>query len=366
MKLIWKNFSRNKSITLAAVAAVAALTLFVLLYMNSIRIYQQELRNTYANMTVEGWIEGSKKGRAPVLTREEYTAVVESGFVANHSAQITCSGLSEQGIWLYGLEKAETEPNLAAELSYVQWQEGWDSSLFGGSGPVCLAPRGAGLELGETMVFPLKKDSPETLELTVVGLYGSYGGGMLQRFYCPLTPLREAFLAAGLSFNYSGLDVVFTGLENLETFKAAMLEQGLHTGEAKLRIDDTLMQQTTGQLKQQIALLEGLLPVLLVLVAAIGFVLSFLLLRGRKKEAAVLRSLGMRRNAVFTVLLGETALQAAIGCLSGCGLTLLLADATAFAPDQLLLLWACDLLGGGVAAWKISGVNVFNIMTAKE
>ncbi|MBQ6712058.1 MAG: hypothetical protein IJN18_06995 [Clostridia bacterium] len=366
MKLIWKNFSRNKSITLAAVAAVAALTLFVLLYMNSIRIYQQELRNTYANMTVEGWIEGSKKGRAPVLTREEYTAVVESGFVANHSAQITCSGLSERGIWLYGLEKAESEPNLAAELSYVQWQEGWDSSLFGGSGPVCLAPRGAGLELGETMVFPLKKDSPEKLELTVVGLYGSYGGGMLQRFYCPLTPLREAFLAAGLSFNYSGLDLVFTDLENLETFKAAMLEQGLHTGEAKLRIDDTLMQQTTGQLKQQISLLQALLPVLLMLTAAIGFGLSFLLLRGRKKEAAILRSLGMRRHLVFVTLLAESSLQALTGSLLGTLAALLFAGSHVLHWASIAALLVSYLIGGAVAVWKLAGVNVFTVMTARE
>lgn len=366
MKLIWKNFSRNKSITLAAVAAVAALTLFVLLYMNSIRIYQQELRNTYANMTVEGWIEGSKKGRAPVLTREEYTAVVESGFVANHSAQITCSGLSERSIWLYGLEKAESEPNLAAELSYVQWQEGWDSSLFGGSGPVCLAPRGAGLELGETMVFPLKKDSPETLELTVVGLYGSYGGGMLQRFYCPLTPLREACLAAGLSFNYSGLDLVFTDLENLETFKAAMLEQGLHTGEAKLRIDDTLMQQTTGQLKQQISLLQALLPVLLILTAAIGFGLSFLLLRGRKKEAAILRSLGMRRRRVFVTLLTESGLQALTGSLLGMLTALLFVGTNALHWPGIAALLVSYLTGGTVAVWKLAGVNVFTVMTARE
>ena len=367
MKLIWKNFSRNKSITLAAVAAVAALTMFLLLYMNSIRVYQQELHNTYANMTVEGWVEGSKKGRAPVLTREEYAAIMESGFVAAHSAQITCSGLSEHSIWLYGLEKAETEPNLAAELSYVQWQEGWDSSLFGGRDLVCLAPRGTGLALGETMTFPLKKDSPETLALTVVGLYGSdSGGGMLQRFYCPLTPLREAYLSADLPFHYSGLDLIFTDLAKLETFKAAMLEVGLHTGEAKLRIDDTLMQQTTGQLKQQISLLQALLPILLMLTAAIGFGLSFLLLRGRNKEAAILRSLGMRRHRVFVTLLAESILQALTGSLLGALAALLLAGSDAFNGPCIAALLASYLIGGAIAVWRLAGVNVFTIMTARE
>ena len=365
MKLIWKNFIRNKNVTLAAVAAVTAMTLFLMLYMNSIRIYQQELSNTYAAMTVEGWVEGNKKGRTPVITQTEYTVIVDSGFVAEHNARISCSSLSSAGQWLYGLEEPRGETNLAAELPYLQWREGFDESLFDGDDSVCVAPRSARLMLGDTVTFPLKRDSAEVLELTVVGLYGGGGGGV-QNFYCPLASLRNAYQGAGLSFNYSGLDLIFTDLANLEVFKTAMLEAGLHIGEAQLRIDDSTMQQTTGQLKQQIALLQELLPVLLVLAATIGFGLSFLLLRGRKKEAAVLRSLGMRRSAVFTVLLGETALQAATGCLLGCGIALLLAGAAAFQPDQLLLLWACDLLGGGVAAWKISGVNVFNIMTAKE
>ncbi len=366
MKLIWKNFIRNKDVTLAAVAAVAALTLFLLLYENSIRVYQQELGNTYAAMTVEGWVEGTKKGRAPVLTREEYTAIVDSGFVSDHSAQITCSSLSEHSIWLYGLEAPEKAPDLAAFLPHIQWQEGWDKSLFRGSEPVCVAPRGADLELGETMVFPLKKDSPETLKLTVVGLYGSFGGGSLQRFYCPLIPLRDACLSAGLPFNYSGLDLVFADLANLEAFKAAMLEKGLHTGEARLRIDDTLMQQTTGQLKQQISLLQAFLPVLLMLTAAIGFGLSFLLLRGRKKEAAILRSLGMRRQQVFFLLLAESVLQALTGSLLGTLTALLFVGPAAFDEACIAALLASYLIGGAAAVRKLAGVNVFTVMTARE
>lgn len=366
MKLIWKNFSRNKSVTLAAVAAVTALTLFLLLYMNSIRVYQQELHNTYAAMTVEGWVEGNRKGRAPVITQEEYATIMDSGFVWSHSARISCSSLSSQSIWLYGLEEAETEPNLAAELPYIQWQKGWDGSLFRGSELVCVAPRGAGLALGETMVFPLKKDSAETLELTVVGLYGSSSTGALQSFYCPLTPLRDAYLSTGLPFNYSGLDLVFTQLAELETFKAAMLEAGLHTGEARLRIDDTLMQQTTGQLKQQIFLLQALLPVLLILTAAIGFGLSFLLLRGRKKEAAILRSLGMRRHRVFVTLLAESILQALVGSLLGTLTALLFAGPDIFNGACIAALLTNYLIGGAMAVWKLAGVNVFTIMAARE
>ena len=123
MKLIWKNFIRNKNVTLAAVAAVTAMTLFLMLYMNSIRIYQQELSNTYAAMTVEGWVEGNKKGRTPVITQTEYTVIVDSGFVAEHNARISCSSLSSAGQWLYGLEEPRGETNLAAELPYLQWRE---------------------------------------------------------------------------------------------------------------------------------------------------------------------------------------------------------------------------------------------------
>ena len=174
------------------------------------------------------------------------------------------------------------------------------------------------------------------------------------------------FRSAGLSFNYSGLDLVFARLAELETFKAAMQEAGLHTGEARLRIDDTLMQQTTGQLKQQISLLQGLLPVLLILTATIGFGLSFLLLRGRKKEAAILRSLGMRRHRVFVILLAESILQALAGSLLGTLTALLFVGPDVFNGVCIAALLASYLIGGAAAIWKLAGINVFTIMTARE
>ena len=79
-----------------------------------------------------------------------------------------------------------------------------------------------------------------------------------------------------------------------------------------------------------------------------------------------MRSLGMRRGQVAGVFLCEATAQAAVGVLAG-GLAACAAlGTTAFQPKYLLLVLTFFLLGGATAVWKISGVNVFNIMTARE
>ena len=155
-------------------------------------------------------------------------------------------------------------------------------------------------------------------------------------------------------------------LRDLDRFKEQMRQLGMDKGTAVLVINDALLREVTTQLGRQIRLLEGVLPILLLLVAGIGFGLSFLLLQGRKKEAAVLRSLGMRRGQVAGVFLTESAARALAGVVLGGALAWAILGATAFQPGYLALVLVCFLLGGAAAVWKISGINVFTILTARE
>ena len=145
-----------------------------------------------------------------------------------------------------------------------------------------------------------------------------------------------------------------------------MKAAGLDKGSSQLVIHDALFQRVTRQFRQQIRLMNTLLPVLLAITAGIGFGLSFLLLQGRKKEAAVLRSLGMRRGQVAGVFLTESAARALAGVVLGGALAWAILGATAFQPGYLALVLVCFLLGGAAAVWKISGITVFTILTARE
>lgn len=142
------------------------------------------------------------------------------------------------------------------------------------------------------------------------------------------------------------MEIDSQNLAELDDFKAKMKKLGLDTGETRVVINDSQLQTVTSQLKRQVRLLETLLPVLLVLIAAIGFGSSFLLLRGRIREAAELCSLGMNRASVFGASLLENLLQAVLGQSIACIVGWFAFGGGALQPQYLMALLLCYLLGG--------------------
>ena len=203
--------------------------------------------------------------------------------------------------------------------------------------------------------------------LTVVGLYGSeYDGYNGVTYYCPLPVLRGLYEENGMPFSYCGLEMELCNTRELGTFKAQMRELRLDGGMTRLVVNDALLLSVTTQLQRHIELLKALLPLLFAFAAAIGFVLSFLLLRGRRREAAVMRSLGAKRRRVFATLLLETAMQAASGAALGALAAFLISGRDALCLLSITLVLACYLFGGAAAALHFARVNVLKLMAARE
>ena len=218
------------------------------------------------------------------------------------------------------------------------------------------------------MQLPLgKAKSEQVIQLTVVGLYGKEYRSAEDSiiYYCPLGVLEDYLHENQQEITYNVLEMELQKLNRLGEFKAQMSKLGLEKGSARLTVNDALLQQVTAKFRQHIRLLNTLLPVLLAVVAGIGFGLSFLLLRGRKKEAAVLRSLGTRRGQVFGIFLCETAVQALSGTLLGGLLAGFAMGKSAFVPQYLAMVLGCFLLGGGAAVWQLAKANVFTVMTGE-
>lgn len=362
MKMAFRSFVRNRKVTLISIAAVLAMTAFLMAFTNSIRINQASLDDAYDNLEVKAHITASTALADPYLEEERYQAIVDSGFVAEHAAMVRFK--QSGSTTLRGVSNPSIDSMLEEALLFTTWQEGYDESILQGDQPVCLAPANSGVELGEQKEFFLI-EKETVVSLTVVGLY-ELGYSSARAYYCSLDWLLDACHELGVTVHYNALEMRLGNLRQLDVFKSQMKQLGMDSGGAILVINDTLLREVTSQLNRQIRLLESVLPILLALVAGIGFGLSFLLLRGRKKEAAIMRSLGMRRWQVAGVFLTEAAMQALTGTLVGGLLSYIVIDTTMFQLKYLVLVLACFLLGGAVAVWKISGVNVFNIMTARE
>ena len=366
MKYVWKTLIRNKRITLAAVAAVAALTFFLSVFTSSIQSSREQLKRIYEVTTVTARVAGYNTGVNASIGEELYRAILDSGFIKTHWALI--QNKTEQQDLLRALNKTALVPDLEGWEPYIIWQEGYDITALEGDARVCLAPRSLELELGETVTLPLGGEYRKLhMELTVVGLYGKEyrSADELDVYYCPLTAMEDFLRENQQEITYNILEMELQKLDRLGDFKTQMTGLGLEKGSARLTVNDALLQQVTAKFRQHIRLLNTLLPVLLTIVAGIGFGLSFLLLRGRKREAAVLRSLGTRRGQVFGMFLSETALQALLGTLLGGGLAWAALGKTAFQLQYLTLVLCCFLLGGAAAVWQLAKANVFTVMTGE-
>jgi len=366
MKYVWKTLIRNKRITLAAVAAVAALTFFLSVFTSSIQSSREQLKRIYEVTTVTARVAGYNTGVNASIGEELYRAILDSGFIKAHWALI--QNKTEQQDLLRALNKTALVPDLEGWEPYITWQEGYDITALEGDARVCLAPRSLELELGETVTLLLGGEYRKLhMELTVVGLYGKEyrSADELDVYYCPLTAMEDFLRENQQEITYNILEMELQKLDRLGDFKTQMTELGLEKGSARLTVNDALLQQVTAKFRQHIRLLNTLLPVLLTIVAGIGFGLSFLLLRGRKREAAVLRSLGTRRMQVFGMFLSETTLQALLGTLLGGGLAWAALGKTAFQLQYLSLVLCCFLLGGAAAVWQLAKANVFTVMTGE-
>lgn len=361
MRYALRSFWRNRRLTLCAALVVLLCTGFLLIFAQSLESYRQGLNDSFSRLHATAQIRAAEADGTARLLPEQYRAIVDSGFVASHSAMAE-RRISSQQV-LRGLDDPTIDSALRDCLDAVEWNPGYDASVFSGTEAVCLVPDGQTTE--STLHLHIGK---QQYAFTVAGVYGNAytrreGASV---FYCPLAVLQDIYGAEELSFTYCGLELELQQLDRLDTFKAQMKELGLDSGDTRLVIHDSQLQTITTQLRRQVRLLETLLPVLLALIAAISGASAFLLLRGRRREAAIMRTLGKPRVCVFGTFLTEIALQALLGAVPGWIAGLLLTDGQALPlryPASLLL---CVLLGGGIAVWRLSGINVFTAMTVRD
>lgn len=362
MKMAWRNFVRNKGPSAASVLAVAALAAFLLVFINNISLSEAELDNAYATIPVNAYIANVSAGKLPIISEDRLAAITSSGFVANYRVAAQCT-INKQDT-LIGLENADAYTVLKEYLDDIQWLEGCGADILASAQNVCIVPQSMGLEIGAALAIKLDAAGKET-EFTVAGVYPMIGT-TASAIYCPLEAFKQLHLLNGKRITYSMLEMELCNTRALADFRAEMDALGLKGGSAKLVINDALLNNVTEQLNKQISLLKTLLPVLFALIIIIGFGISFLLLRRRKREAAVMRSVGATRGTVLRILLGECTMQCFCGAALGAAAVFAAIGGSVGRLSIALAVAVCYLAGGALAAYRLVNVNVLKLMTSKE
>ena len=412
---LWHMAWRRKAACLLVVISTMAATVFMLFYPSLIDNTRKRLEETYSGITVTGSILSEDK-IAPAVSGNMWKKMQQSGYfrplygsasfvirtfpkdILEESAgegaseqqkliafqNLLASFEEEDSGGVSGSMKAcssfSAEDELVRIREDIRWLEGYDESCLEGDERICIISDKWGYAPGDTIPLlarvPVSKTQLEGIfHLKVAGTYP----GKITKFAAvmPLKTMEDLTVAATAvhkqagnpyAWNFGLNAVYFTVRDNqqLDQIKAAITESGLRSNKlVRVRIDDRILKETVGPIKSNLAQLEGSYLFFFVMIAAIGFLLSFLLARGRKPEYAVMRMLGESRLQITLKALLEQFVLCLGGVLLGAAAVGIIGQ-EGFRPGVCAAILLCYTVGAAVAVLLTVRVNVMDILRDKE
>lgn len=412
---LWHMAWRRKAACLLVVVSTMAATVFMLFYPSLIDNTRKRLEETYSSITVTGSILSEDK-IVPAVSGSMWEKMQQSGYfsplygsasfvirtfpkdILEESAgegvseqqkliafqNLLASFEEEDSGGVSGSMKAcssfSAEDELVRIREDIRWLEGYDESCLEGDERICIISDRWGYAPGDTIPLlarvPVSKTQLEGIfHLKVAGTYPD----KITKFAAvmPLKTMEDLTVAATAvhkqagnpyAWNFGLNAVYFTVRDNqqLDQIKAAITESGLRSNKlVRVRIDDRILKETVGPIESNPAQLEGSYLFFFVMIAAIGFLLSFLLARGRKPEYAVMRMLGESRLQITLKALLEQFVLCLGGVLLGAAAVGIIGQ-EGFRPGVCAAILLCYSVGAAVAVLLTVRVNVMDILRDKE
>lgn len=415
LSYLWKMARRRKTSCLLVLLFTMAATVFMLLYPGFIESTRARLAEAYENIEVKGWILNSESYEDPLIPGTTWKELINSGYFSQTAAynsflfrlypkdQLEAQagkgasdaqqlramqqmlvqdeyGMEGVGGRMYAYSSFAACDQLMRIRDDIQWLEGYDESCLEGDERICIISDKWGYAPGDTIPLlarvPVSKTQLEGIfHLKVAGTYP----GKITKFAAvmPLKTMEDLTIAATAvhkqagnpyAWNFGLNAVYFTVRDNqqLDQIKAAITESGLRSNKlVRVRIDDRILKETVGPIESNLAQLEGSYLFFFVMIAAIGFLLSFLLARGRKPEYAVMRMLGESRLQITLKALLEQFVLCLGGVLLGAAAVGIIGQ-EGFRPGVCAAILLCYTVGAAVAVLLTVRVNVMDILRDKE
>lgn len=414
LSYLWRMASRRKAACLLILLFTMAATIFLLLYPGFIDSTRTRLKEAYESIEVKGWILNSESYEEPVIPGEQWKTLRNSGYFSESSAynyfqfklypkdqleaQAGKDADDDQKLramqrmfqqedaqgkngWMYAYDRFASCDQMIRIQDKIIWLDGYDESCLEGNERVCIISDEFGYQPGDTIPFLASvtmEDMAEMCGIFRLKVAATYHGNITAfKAVMPIATYEELCSTAteahqqmgdGMVWPFDLRSFVFTVKDNhqLDELKNYLVEQGL-SGEAGIRtaIDDRILKGTVAPIESNLALLEGLYAFFFVMIAAIGFFISFLLARGRKPEYAVMRMLGESRAQITIKALCEQFVLCLLGVLLGAAAVGLM-EKSSFQLGICAVILLCYTLGAAVAVMLTVRVNVMDILRDKE
>jgi len=257
------------------------------------------------------------------------------------------------------------------------------------------------LELGEifyvSMQYQLGSENRDTyVMLTAVGSFPQ--SSKLTNIYVPLSfwcspdllttdtdPFDTEERPTATFSSYAGRDLYFYSTTSFQTctftlsyskqiteFRDYLAAQGISKvrdpGKNRLTVvlhDQSFIEAAEG-LNRYISFSKILFPLLFAAVALLGFVISWLMVNGRRMEFAILRGLGTSKRKVFLSFFLEQGVLCLIGSVISCAVLCMIAIPSLIVLLSVILFAFCYLCGCSIAVKSISKTNLLALLSERE
>ncbi len=281
----------------------------------------------------------------------------------------------------------------------VVWNAGEDSSFLQGNEAKCIVSaelfKENGWRLGEKITLcqyyyerederylSVRLEPLETTEYEIAGYadFKNAGVDMLTDsldVLLPLQTVREIYKNKKISFFADSASFDVADALKLNEFKQEMKDLSLismspfsedHSMNGRaLNVDDSTFIHMATHLRRVIDAVETFFPFLLALIVCVGYLVTLLMLQSRKKEMALLRSLGLSRRKCFQVFFTEQLILVLAGVVVGSVLSVLLQGN--YGGSSALtgcLVGIFYMLGNSLALWKLMKVSVMEALFQAE
>lgn len=224
--------------------------------------------------------------------------------------------------------------------TYILWNEGYGEKIFSSNDSVCLVPNsmmvltdeGTGAAYVE-LDFECWKNDPMTEYSCKLKVVGTYMGGDGKSIYCPYAIGEQVYAELEEFMSVQAIRATLRNnddLEELRTVSKRWFSEPNPLGEKTLwgefgydyylyalDINDDLLQRSSVTLQNSISTNRICTVIVLCLSAAAGFLIGFLMVRNRKKEIALMRTMGTPNRSIYFGFTLEQMLCVVLGIVLG-------------------------------------------------
>lgn len=192
----------------------------------------------------------------------------------------------------------------------------------------------------------------------------------------PFETVEEAFISKGLTFMPDSASFTVKNPFELNELKKEMKDLKLLSVSAEsefqfdgnaLIVNDNTFIQAAEQLEESLTLLNVGLPLIILIVAFIGYISAYLMVQNRKSEYAIMRSVGVKHTEAFRILFFEHAVLQLVGSIVGSLIALSVVVSNLYVIGLVILMFLVFFLTGtAVALWNLGRLSVMDVLTKHD